>query len=84
MLLPRKLTVPEVLPMAQAYCAKDGNGAGGNLHIVLDDDNLETHFVEFCLEQAEREGDEDGAVLARALLLMSRTQRGKVARDAHH
>jgi hypothetical protein len=60
---------------AWEYYQRDGNGAGGNLHIVLDDGNVERSHVEFCLERATAEGDEAGVVLARLLLAASRTQR---------
>lgn len=42
-------TVAEVLPLVNAYYAKPGNSVGGNLHIVLDDCNVEDGHVEFCL-----------------------------------
>lgn len=34
-----------------------GNLAGGNLHVVLDDGNLDDRFIFFCREQAEAEAD---------------------------
>lgn len=78
-----KPTVPEVLPLVRAYYAKDGNGAGGSLHIVLDDGNVEDSHVRFCLEFAREEGDEDGVRLAETLLQMSQTQRLKLYRASH-
>lgn len=75
-----KPTVPEVLPLVKAYYAKPDNGAGGNLHIVLDDGNVQDSSVRFCLSQAERAQDLDGIVLAQLLLKMSRTQRLKLYR----
>lgn len=75
-----KLTVPEVLPLVEAYYDKPNNGAGGNLHIVLDDGNVEDSHVEFCLNQARRYGDLDGVALAEILLKMSKTQRLKLYR----
>ena len=76
----QKPTIPEVLPLVQAYYAKPGNGAGGSLHIVLDDGNIETHFVEFCKEYALENNDQDGVELAELLLHMSYTQRRKLYR----
>lgn len=73
-----KPTVPEVLPLVRAYYAKDGNGAGGSLHVVLDDGNVEDHFVEFCMEEARKMGDVAGVALAELLLGMSKTQRRKL------
>ena len=79
-MLPRKFTVPEVLPVARRYVAKPENATGGSLHIVLEDDNVDDDNVEFCEGWAEREGDKDGVKLARALRLMTKTQRSKIAR----
>lgn len=52
---------------------------GGVLHVVLDDGNWELIFTKLCLESAIEEGDEMGAALCRVLLLMSNTQRKKLA-----
>ena len=76
-----KPTVPDVLPITRAYYAKDGNGAGGNLHIVLDDCNVKDGHVIFCKEQCIQRGDSDGLALCELLLRMSRTQRLKIARE---
>lgn len=78
-----KPTVPEVLPLVHAYYRKPGNEVGGNLHIVLDDGNVEDGHIQYCLEQAEADGDEDGVVLASLLLRMSRTQRSKLSALAY-
>jgi hypothetical protein len=45
---------------------------------VLDDGNLDDGSVEFCIGIAEERGDADGAALARLMLLMSKTQRGRL------
>lgn len=74
----RKPTVPEVLPLVNEYYQKDGNGVGGCLHVVLDDGNIETCFVEGCIEWARENKDEDGEKLAELLLKMSYTQRRKI------
>lgn len=71
-------TIPKVLPLVKVYYAKPGNGTGGSLHIVLEDGNVETSHVQWCLERAQEQGDEDGVALARLLLRMSRTQRNKL------
>jgi hypothetical protein len=47
---------------------------------VLDDGNLETPHVEWCVGWAEQEGDAEGAELARILAGMTVTQRGRVSR----
>jgi hypothetical protein len=71
-------TVPQVLPFVRAYY--NDHGAGGSLHIVLDDGNLEDGSVQFCIDSAEERGDAAGAALGRLLLQMTRTQRAKVYR----
>jgi len=54
------------------------NGAGGWLHIALDDGNLERGNIQFCHDQAVENNDPAGASLARLLLDMSYTQRAKL------
>lgn len=78
-----KPTVPEVLPLVQAYYAKEGNSVGGSLHIVLSDCNVSDDDVEFCRKGALERGDEDGVCLAELLARMSKTQRLKLARSPH-
>jgi hypothetical protein len=75
---PAKPTVPEVLPLVEAFYGIPGNGVGGSLHIVLDDDNYEQHHIEWCVTYAEAHRDTRGAALARILAAMSPTQRHKL------
>lgn len=75
-----KPTVPEVLPLVNAYYRKPGNAVGGSLHIVLEDENIDNGHVQFCLDYAREHGDDDGVKLAELLLKMSRTQRRKISR----
>ena len=77
-----KPTVPEVQPYVNAYYAMEGNGAGGSLHIVLDDGNVNDGHVQFCIEFAQERDDPDGVLLARVLLAMSPTQRLKLSRKS--
>lgn len=74
----RKPTIPEVLPRFLAYYAD--NLAWGSLHIVLDDYNVDDASVRFCIDWAAEQDDHEGWALARILLRMSRTQRGRLAR----
>ncbi len=64
--------------MARDYYKLPGNGCGGNLHIVLDDGNLETGHVQFCLDQAQEHNDEKGIELAKALLDLTEDQRDTI------
>ena len=73
-----KPTVPEVLPLVRAYYSMPGNGAGGSLHVVLDDGNIDDYFVRSCLLSAQESGDAAGAGLAALLLKMSKTQRSRL------
>ena len=83
-------TVPEVLPLVNAYYAFPGCGCGGSLHIVLDDENIDDGSIEYCITCArdpafwvcQKMGgpDEAGEALGNLLLLMSRTQRLKIAK----
>ena len=75
---PVKPTCPEVAPLVAAYLAE--HPAGGALHIVLDDGNVDDASVAFCVNEAIEQGDADGEALARLLLAMSKTQRRKLAR----
>lgn len=72
--------MPEVQPLVDAYYAKPGNEAGGALHIVLDDHNVDDDSIRYCVDRARERGDLDGVRLGEKLLSMSKTQRLKVAR----
>lgn len=45
------------------YYYMNGNGAGGNLHIALDDGNLSFRSLEFCRDRAMSEGDAMGVLI---------------------
>ncbi len=68
-------SVARVKRLVDRYYARPGNGAGGSLHVVLDDNNLETSTVLWCAEYATERGDWSGARLARIIALLSMTQR---------
>jgi hypothetical protein len=61
-----------------AYYEKPENVVGGNLHIVLDDFNIRDGDIDFCLKQAEDNGDGDGVLIARLLLALSPDARRRV------
>jgi hypothetical protein len=73
------ITIPEVHPLVVAYYAKPGNSVGGNLHLVLENKNVSNGHVIHCLTTAIDNDDQDGEILARKLLGMSKTQRLKLA-----
>lgn len=53
--------------------------AWGSLHTVLDDSNLETVHVKAAVKWALSDGDVEGEALARILLTLTTSQRGRVA-----
>lgn len=71
-----KPTVPEVLPaVRELYRRAEG---GCCLHIVLEEGNVSDDNVRFCVEYAREKGHAECLALAETLLLMSKTQRGKL------
>jgi hypothetical protein len=74
-----KPTIPEVLPLIKKFANIKGNEVGGNLHITLDDGNVDDCHVQFCLEEAKKDNDILGIEVAETLLKMSKTQRLKLA-----
>jgi hypothetical protein len=64
------------------YYSLEGNSSGGNCHVVLDDNNLEDHFIEKCLEICIYKDDLLGALIMRAFMSMKKTARGKAIKLA--
>jgi hypothetical protein len=79
-----KPTVLDVLPSLRVYLQRPENGAGGPLHIVVEDGNYHDDHLWHCLRRAEELGDEDGVWLAKMMLRMSKTQRKKLCFKAHY
>jgi hypothetical protein len=71
------ITTQEIVGLIQEYYSTDGNAAGGYLHIVLDDGNLEDDDIIFCIEQAKMAGDFNGVLLGYVLLLLNLSEREK-------
>ncbi len=69
-----KPTLPEVRPLIDAYYKLDGNGAGGELHIVLDDHNYERSHIRYCISAAQKD---ETRWLGQVLLMLSNSQRRK-------
>lgn len=74
-----KPKIPEVLPLLRDYAKMQGNGAGGWLHCILDDGNVEDKDVKWCIGGAKSNGDKESVKLGKLLLRMSKTQRRKLA-----
>lgn len=56
------------------FYALPGNGAGGSLHVVLDDNNWERVHIEFCLKWARGRNDVAGERFALLLLTLTDEQ----------
>jgi hypothetical protein len=69
-------TVPEVAPLIGSYL--DRHPIGGNLHIVLEDGNIEVSHVLWCMQNARERGDDDAIRIADLMSRMTSTQRRKL------
>lgn len=78
-----KYTVPEIAPLVKALYATEHGSVGGHLHVVLDDDNIDTSHVEYCIQSAESDRCSRCYALGLILRQMSKTQRSKLARMAY-
>lgn len=75
------IVTKELKARFNAYYSMPENGVWGSMHIVLDDRNLENHSVDFCIKLAKERGDKEGHELALILRRLSKTQRGKIAKE---
>lgn len=76
------ITVDSVLAKARTYY--EAHPAGGSLHIVLADGNIEADHVRFCVEYAQKEKDAEGEALAMELLCLTESQRQKIYCRLHN
>ncbi len=70
-----KPVMPEVRPLIKAYYDLPGNGAGGDLHCVLDDGNYEARHIRSTLLDPIKE---ETRWLCHVLLMLSNSQRRKM------
>jgi len=68
----------DVFALVRHYYESPGNGAGGALHIVLDDGNLSLGHLLFAREQAAAARDELGVEIADLLAAMPMAARVRV------
>lgn len=68
----------KVMNLVDAYYALEGNICGGNLHIVLDDENLEDNHLQWCAGLAYGRGDHQAMDIVHLMLFMTMKQRKKV------
>lgn len=68
---------PYAVAFISFYYKELGNSMGGNLHIVLDDGNIETNWIDSCEKDCQLENDTFGVFLCRLLKSMSHQERKK-------
>lgn len=74
--LTKKLTVPEVFPLVQAYFAKHESTI---FHVMLEDGNYGHNTARSQCEDARARGDSEAIVIADILVQMTKTQRARIA-----
>lgn len=75
------MTVEDVLSLAKGYYLE--NATGGNLHVVLDDGNLEFSHIEFCRGEALKNDDPTGIKICNMLFRLNEAQRQEVYERLH-
>lgn len=73
-----KILAVDILPLVCRHYGKTGNECGGILHVVLDDGNIQKHFIESSLIESKKVCDEDAILICEAMLKMSARQRFKL------
>ena len=73
-----KPTVEFVRNIVEAYYKLPCNIVGGNLHIVVDDLNLEDSSILQCMEKALKKADVDTLFLGNLLLQFSEEDREEI------
>lgn len=66
-----------VVRLVKLYYAND-HGAGGSLHIVLDEGNLEDSNVDWCAGYAAGSNDPEGSDIANLMQHMTMAQRKRL------
>ena len=74
-----KPTILEIIPLIKLFKSNNDNICGGNLHIYLDDGNIEDGNIIFCLNRCIQLDDHIGKEICEMSLLMSHTQRKKIS-----
>jgi hypothetical protein len=71
---PRPPSKADIERLRKEFYALPDNGVGGNLHVVLDDNNWQRCHVEFCRTEASNGGDIAGMRFAELLLTLTDEQ----------
>lgn len=66
------------LGIVEKFYLLPGNGAGGSLHVVLDDCNLDRENVEWCIEYARKANDAPAIAVGMLLLALTDEERDLV------
>jgi len=56
-----------LLELIEFYYSLSGNSVGGNLHIILDDGNIEDDFIYICQCDCEKNNDSLGLLISTLL-----------------
>lgn len=75
---PDRPRVPALRDLIQSFYSEPGNGAGGVLHVVLDDGNIRDSDICAALENARAVGNRLAEQIAESMLRMTPTQRRKL------
>jgi hypothetical protein len=67
----------ELSKLIKEYYSMPGNAAGGNCHVVLDDNNINDYCIALCIERCQINNDDLGLLIMRHMKGMSTTARGK-------
>ena len=67
-----------LIKLCKEYYNIPGNELGGNLHIVLDDGNIEDGSIDFCLKQAEEKNDPKGIQICKLIFELTYDERQKL------
>lgn len=76
---PAKPSVDRVMPLIRHYCTQ-AHGLGGNLHIFVEDGNIDDDDIRFCKNNAIDSNDLMCRELCDVLLSMSKTQRKEICK----
>lgn len=69
---------PIINDLINCYYEIDGNSAGGNLHIVLDDGNKDHDSIIFCKERCKSDNDQLGLLICNTLLEFTENELEKI------
>lgn len=67
----------QIAKLIKDYYLLPDNEAGGNCHIVLDDNNIDDESIIYCICECIKNNDKTGQYIMNKLLLLRKTARGK-------